>query len=110
MPLVPVTLALNEPPEDPEHDRVEVPVPDKLLGLRLQERLGELVTLASDTVPVKPLTYVTVIVESPDTPTAIGGTDVGLAVIEKSGLGAETCMVRVALVLTRVPDVALIWA
>jgi len=106
--LVAVTLAVYEPPAEPEQDRVELPAPGKLLGFRLQERLGELVALAKDTGPVKPFTYVTVIVESPDTPTAMGGTDVGLAVIEKSGCGAETTMVRVVLVLTRVPDVALI--
>jgi hypothetical protein len=56
VPEVPVTLAVYEPPEEPEHDRVELPDPPKLLGLTVQERLGELVTLARDTVSVRPFT------------------------------------------------------
>ncbi len=56
VPVVPVTFAVYEPPEEPEHYRVDVPVVVKLLGLRPQTRLGELATLPSDTVPVKPFT------------------------------------------------------
>ncbi len=59
------------------------------------------------TVPVKPLNGATVSVEVPVAP-ARTETDVGLAVKLKSATGAETVMVRVALVLTRAPDVALI--
>ena len=58
------------------------------------------------TVPVKPLSGATVRVEVPVAP-ARAETVVGLAVNEKSETGAETATVRVALVLTRVPEVAL---
>ena len=53
---VPVTLAVYEPPEEPEQDKVEVPVPDKLRGFRLQARFGELVTVERATEPVNPFT------------------------------------------------------
>jgi hypothetical protein len=58
------------------------------------------------TVPVKPLRGETVRVEVPVAPARMG-TDVGLAVNEKSATGAVTVNVSVALFLTRVPDVAL---
>jgi hypothetical protein len=50
----------------------------------VQERLVELVLTESVTVPVKPLTGATVIVEVPATPTATA-TLVGLADTEKLG-------------------------
>src|SRR5438309_402682 len=56
VPVVPVTLAVYEPPKGPEHDRVEVPVPVKLGGFRLQARFGELVTVESVTELVKSFT------------------------------------------------------
>jgi hypothetical protein len=65
--------------------------------------------VARFTVPVKPLNGATVRVEVPVAP-ARTGTDVGLAVREKSATGAVTEIVRVALFLIRVPDVALIAA
>jgi hypothetical protein len=66
---------------------------------------GEMV-VARATVPVKPLSGATVRVEVPVAPPRIG-TEVGFAVRVKSDTGAATLIVRVALVLTRAPEVAL---
>jgi len=68
----------------PWHDSVEVPEPPVMLvALRVQTRLVELVVTASVTVPVKPFTGATVIVEVAVAP-ALTGTLVGLAVTVKS--------------------------
>ena len=67
---------------------------------------GEII-VARVTVPVKPLSGATVRVEVPVADPSMG-TDVGLAVNEKSAAGGATLIVKVALVLTRVPEVALI--
>ncbi len=61
------------------HDRVTLPDPVKLVGLRLQFVL--LVTRL--TTPAKPWRLVTVIVETPDAP-ALTVTMVGLSLIVKS--------------------------
>jgi len=52
-PLVPVPVTLYCPSE-PEHDRVELPVAERLVGLKVQERpvAGEISSLRR-TVPVK---------------------------------------------------------
>jgi hypothetical protein len=72
------------PAGEPWHDRVDVPEPPVILvELRLHDRLVELVVTARPTVPAKPLTEATVIVEVPVTP-ALTVTLVGLAVIVKS--------------------------
>jgi hypothetical protein len=57
--------------------------PVTLLGVRVHERFVEFVVDERLTVPVKPFTGATVIVEAPDRLTLIG-TAVGLAVIVKS--------------------------
>jgi len=67
-----------------EHDSVEVPEPPVILvDDSVQDRLVELVVTARVTVPVKPLTGATVIVEVPATP-AFTVTLVALAVTVKS--------------------------
>jgi hypothetical protein len=74
-------------PAEPLHDRVEVPeVPSvTLVGVSVQLKPVEGDTDgARVTVPVNELIEVTVIVEVPAMP-AIAGTEVGLAVTEKSG-------------------------
>jgi hypothetical protein len=64
---------------------VDVPdPPEMVVGLRLQERLVELVATVRLTVPVKPFSGDTVIVELP-VPPAFMMTLVGLAEMEKSG-------------------------
>ena len=66
-------------------ESVDVPdPPGMVVGLRLQERLVELVVMVSVTVPVKPFSGDTVIVEMPVAP-ALAVTLVGLAEMEKSG-------------------------
>jgi hypothetical protein len=92
LPLEPVTVTVNEPATDPEHDRVEVPevvvlVSETLAGLRVHMRPvdGETV-LDKATVPAKPLVAETVIVEVPAEPTATL-TLVGLAATVKFGAG-----------------------
>src|SRR6266567_5643578 len=86
VPLVPVTVAVNDPVVELVHERVEVCAAPKttLVGLCVQLRPvdGETVTVSA-TVPVNPLTGETVIVEVPVPPTGIV-TDVGLAVTVKS--------------------------
>jgi len=73
------------PAGEPWQERVEVPEPPAILvELNTQTRLVELVVTARVTVPVKPLTAVTVIVEVLAAP-AFTSTLVGLAAIEKSG-------------------------
>ena len=72
------------PAIDAEHDSVEVPEPPVILvNDSVQDRLVELVVTARVTVPVKPLTGATVIVEVPATP-AFMVTLVALAVTVKS--------------------------
>ena len=66
------------------HDSVEVPEPPVMLAvLRVHVRLVELVVAASATVPVKPLTGLTVTVDVPATPDVVV-TLAGLAVRVKS--------------------------
>jgi hypothetical protein len=88
-PLVPVTVTVNEPVAEPVQERVEVPelvvvVSETLAGLRVQVKPvdGEIVSVRA-TVPAKPLSPVTVMVEVPAFPT-ITLTLVGLAVTVKS--------------------------
>ena len=72
------------PAIDAEQDSVEVPEPPVILvDDSVQDRLVELVVTARVTVPVKPLTGATVIVEVPATP-AFTVTLVALAVTVKS--------------------------
>jgi hypothetical protein len=89
-PLVPVTVTVNEPVAEPVQDSAEVPlvvVPvNAMLAVdRVQVRpvVGD-TTSDRVTVPVKPLTAETVIVEVPGEPTT-ALTEVGLAVTVKSG-------------------------
>jgi len=88
---------------------VEVPDPPAILVLEkevVKPVVGE--TLAARfTVPVKPFSGATVTVEVPFAPAKIES-DVGLDVKAKSGPVTATRTVRVALLLIRVPDVALI--
>ncbi len=66
------------------HDRVEVPEPVTLVGVRVQVRpVAGLTAEARLTIPPKPFTAATVIVEVPGTPT-LTATDVGNALIVKS--------------------------
>jgi hypothetical protein len=68
----------------PVHESVEVPEPPVILVDDSEhDRLVELVVTARPTVPAKPFTGATVIVEVPATP-VLTGTLVGLAVIVKS--------------------------
>jgi hypothetical protein len=55
-----------------------------LVGLREQTIFGLSVLLVSVTVPVRPATDLTVIVEVPELPDTNGGTELGVAIIEKS--------------------------
>jgi hypothetical protein len=84
-PLVPVTVTVYAPAL-PEQDSVEVPEVPRvtLVGVRVHVRpvAGETVAV-SETVPAKPWSEVTVIVEIPDAP-ARTVTLVGLAAIVKS--------------------------
>jgi hypothetical protein len=83
--LVPVTVTVYVP-ATPEQDRVEVPEVPRvtLVGVRVQVRPVEGDTAAvRATVPVKPWTAVTVIVEVPEAPARIV-TLVGLAATVKS--------------------------
>jgi hypothetical protein len=81
--LVPVTVTAYAPAE-PLHERLEVPEPVTLVGVRLQARPvdGE-TTAVKLTTPVKPCRAVTVTVEAPETP-ARTGTEVGFATTVKS--------------------------
>jgi hypothetical protein len=79
-----------------EHERADVPEPPAMLvELREQTRTVEFVVVARLTVPVKPLSGATVIVEFPST-SELTVELVGLAVIVKSGdPGTLTVMVTV---------------
>jgi len=80
-PFVPVTVTV-ETPEDPEHDRVEVPEVPRTMLVGDSVQVRPLLGVTEDarlTVPVKPLWVVTVIVEVPAVP-ARTVTTVGLAV------------------------------
>jgi hypothetical protein len=73
------------PAGEPVHDRVEVPEPLAIdVEDSLQTRLVEFVATPRETVPVKPFSGTTVIVEFPTTAT-LTVTEVGLALIVKSG-------------------------
>ena len=87
VPLAPVTVIVKLPVADPLQDRVEVPEPATLVGLRVQVRPveGEIVSVNA-TAPVKPFVPVTVIVDVPGEPTAVL-TFVGAATRVKSGAG-----------------------
>lgn len=82
--LVPVTVTMNVPLTVAVHDRLLVPDPVTLVGVSVQviPVAGEALE-DSETIPLKPFSAVTVIVEVPAVPlfTLI---DVGLAVIVKS--------------------------
>jgi len=66
------------------HDKVEVPDPVTLVGVRVHVRPVEGATVAARlTVPLKPFRAVTVIVEVPEAPARIV-TVVGLAAMVKS--------------------------
>src|SRR5438876_2270656 len=85
VPLVPVTVTVNVVAVVPVHDRVEVWAAPKttLAGLRVHVRpAGETVAVRA-TVPVNPLTGVTVMVDDPEPPDAKLML-VGLAVTVKS--------------------------
>jgi len=59
-PLVPLTVTLNRPVVDAVHERVVVPDPVKLAGVRVQESPAEgLIEEARLTTPEKPLRLVT---------------------------------------------------
>ena len=84
-PLVPVTVTVNVVAVVEEHDRVEVCEAPRtiLVGVRVHvSPVGE-TELVSATVPVKPFTGATVIVEVAAVPAEVV-TVVGLAVTEKS--------------------------
>jgi hypothetical protein len=73
------------PADDPAHERNDVPEPPVILAEEgVQERLVELVVTTRVTVPVKPLTGDTVIVDAPVAP-AFALTLIGLALMLKSG-------------------------
>ena len=91
-PLVPVTVTVKVPAVEPVHERVEVPdvvelVKATLVGDRVHVRPvdGEMVS-ANATVPVNPLTALTVMVEVAGEPTT-AFTAIGLAATVKSGAG-----------------------
>jgi hypothetical protein len=65
------------------HDRVDVPEPVTLVGVRVQLMFVELVVAVRLTTPAKPLTAVTVMVDVPAWLT-LTATVVGLAAIMKS--------------------------
>jgi hypothetical protein len=78
-PLVPVTVTWTVLAVANVHERLEVPEPVTLVGVRVQAVL----LLARPTTPAKPLSPVTVIVEAPALP-ALTVTLVGLAETVKS--------------------------
>lgn len=83
-PLEPATLTEKVPLADDEQDRVEVPEPVTLVGVRVQVNpVAGLMLEVRPTNPAKPWTAVTVIVEVPADPT-LTATLVGLAAIAKS--------------------------
>ncbi len=83
-------MTVNEPTTEPVQERVEVDevvvlVSETLVGLRVQVRPVEGDTVSDRfTVPVKPLTAATVIVDVPGDPSTTE-TPVGLASTVKSG-------------------------
>lgn len=82
-PLVPVTVTVYVPAM-PEHERVDVPEPVTLVGVRVQ--VSPVVGLMLDamfTIPLNPLRAVTVIVEVPAAP-ALTVAIVGFAEVVKS--------------------------
>jgi len=83
VPLVPVTVTVYAPAL-PVHDRVEVPEPVRLVGVRVQVNpvAGDTVAVRLTT-PVKPCNAVTVIVDVPAA-FALTVTLAGLAAIVKS--------------------------
>jgi hypothetical protein len=82
-PLVPVTVTVYTPAM-PEHERVDVPEPVTLVGVRVQvSPVVGLMVEATFTIPPKPLRAVTVIVEVPAAP-AFTDTVVGFAEMVKS--------------------------
>jgi hypothetical protein len=83
VPLVPVTVTVYAPAL-PVHERVEVPEPVTLVGVRVQVKpvAGDTVAVRLTT-PLKPWSAVTVIVDVPAVP-AITVTLVGLAAMVKS--------------------------
>jgi hypothetical protein len=82
--------------------KVEVPEPPVMLvALSVQDRLVELVTTVSVTVPLKPSSGATVIVEVPATPT-VALTVAGVAVRVKSWTVNVTLALLVALPLVPV--------
>jgi hypothetical protein len=98
------------PAGEPVQERVDVPEPPVIdVEDKLQDRFVEFVVATRLTVPVNPLRGEIVIVEVAGVP-AVEATVVGLAEIEKSGTAGVTVMVNATLLLTRVPDVALIIA
>ena len=87
LPLVPVTVTVNVPVADPVHDNVLVPEVPRVTLVGDSEQLRPVEGETDEvrlTVPVNPLTEVTVIVEVPAVPVVVV-TLVGLAEIVKSG-------------------------
>jgi len=84
-PLVPVTVTVNDPAVADEHERVDVwEAPSTtLVGLRVHVKPAGETAEVRVTVPVKPFTGATVIVEMPVDP-VLTVTVVGLAVTVKS--------------------------
>ena len=76
---MPVTITWNIPAEAKLHERVELPVPVTLIG----ESVHEVLLVARLTMPAKPFSPVTEIVEAPAVP-ASKVTLVRLAAIVKS--------------------------
>lgn len=100
VPLAPVTVTVNEPVAEPVQDKVETPevvvlVRETLVGESVHVSPVEGDTVADKvTVPVKPFTAATVIVDVPGAPTTTE-TVVGLALTVKSG-AAVTAKATVA--------------
>jgi hypothetical protein len=83
VPLVPVTVTVNDP-ADPLQESVEVPEPVTLVGVRLQDKpVAGLILEVKLTTPANPSSAATVIVEVPDAPARIVAL-VRLAAIVKS--------------------------
>jgi hypothetical protein len=78
-PLVPVTATWTVEAELKVHERIPLPVPDKLVG----DTTHEVLFVTRLTIPAKPLTDATVMVEAPAVP-AFTITDVGFATTVKS--------------------------
>jgi hypothetical protein len=78
-PLVPVTVTWTVEAEAKAHERIPLPVPVTLVG----ETAHEVLFVVKPTIPAKPLTEATVILEVPAVP-AFRVTDVGAAATVKS--------------------------